>query len=258
MFLWRSDRQPVSRPFSVNSCVFLFPFALLPQCRGDFFASAGILNAMPLTCTIVALPEWVAAQEPSQWLTDSELITLASWCSPKRRAEWLAGRLAAKRLVQESFGCDPHEFSIGRDGDAPCLVGVDLPTISLSLSHSDGCGAATFSDIEQEGTAGIDVQRVRPVHSGLGERVFTPLERQQVPQHFGSEKKTEGMLLLWALKEAAVKARRIAWGRPLLEIEVRLTEPSLAVIQMTGEAPMAAAYEWLDGWWLARAVRAPD
>ena len=212
---------------------------------------------MPLPQTTIAHPEWVASQDPTKWLTVAELTVWVSWRSPKRRAEWLAGRLAAKKLVQDTFGLGPREFTIGREGDAPCLIGPVLPTISLSLSHSAGLGAATLSDKRLEGTAGIDVQRVRLVHSGLGMRVFTAVERRQIAAHFGSEEDLEGMLLLWALKEAAIKARRTAWVHPLQEIEVRLTEGNMAMISMTGEEPMAAAYDWLDGWWLARAVRLP-
>jgi phosphopantetheinyl transferase len=226
--------------------------------RGAFFVSSGILNFMPLPQTIIATPEWIASQDPTEWLTDDELAAWASWRFPKRRTEWLAGRLASKKLVQDTLGLGPREFTVGREGDAPCLIGPILPEISLSLSHSAGLGAATHSDKILEGTAGIDVQRVRPVHTGLGVRVFTAAERRQIAAHFGSEEDLEGMLLLWALKEAAIKARRIAWGRSLQDIEVRLAEGNKAMISMTGEKPMAAAYAWLDGWWLARAVRMPD
>ena len=218
---------------------------------------SGILKTMSLPQTTIALPEWVAAQDQTQWLTRTEMDVWESWRSPKRRAEWLAGRMAAKKLVRETFGHAPLEFTIGRDGDAPCIVGLSLPSISISLSHSVGLGAATLSDIRQEGTAGIDVQRVRTVHPGLETRVFTPAERQQIAERFHSKENTEGMLLFWALKEAAIKARRTAWGKPLQEIEVQLTEGTFAIIQMSGEAPMTAAYEWIDGWWLARAVRPP-
>ncbi len=254
--------------FVYQSAALLIPVVLCDTCafslshlspsakhRGTFFASAGILTSMPLPQTIAVRPEWVAAQNPAQWLMAPEAIVFASWRSPKRRTEWLAGRLAAKKLVQDIFRLEPLDFAIGREGDAPCLIGQSIPKISLSLSHSDGYGAATISDIQQEGIAGIDVQRVRPVHPGLSARAFTLAEQKQIANKFGPQKKLEGILLFWSLKEAAIKTRRIAWGRSLHEIEVRLTEPNRANIKLVGEAPMAAAYEWLDGWWLTRAVR---
>jgi len=210
---------------------------------------------VPLPQTIIAFPEWVAAQDPAHWLTPSEMATHDAWQSSKRRAEWLAGRLAAKRLAGETFGLEPQAFTVGREGVAPCLVGAGVPALMLSLSHSHGLGAATLSDGKREGSAGIDAQRIRPVHRGLCARVFTAGERSQIAARFGAEDDPAGMLLFWALKEAAIKARRAAWGRPLREIEARLTRDGEAIVEMTGEPPMRAAFERVEGWWLARVVR---
>lgn len=197
------------------------------------------------------------SQDPAHWLTEPEIAVYNAWRSPKRRAEWLAGRLAAKRLVRDTFGPAPLTFAIGREGDAPCILGARLPPLTLSLSHSHGLGAATLSDGRQEGSAGIDVQRIRSVHPGLCARVFTSGEREQIAGRFGAEDDPTGMLLFWALKEAAIKARRIAWGRSLREIEARLTDEGHAAVQMTGEPSLTAAYEEIGGWWLARVVRPP-
>ena len=207
--------------------------------------------------TIIARPEWAAAQDPAHWLTAPEMALYHAPPSPKRRAEWLAGRLAAKRLIGEMFGLEPLSFAIGREGVAPCVLGPEIPPVTLSLSHSHGLGAATLSDTRQEGGVGIDAQHIRSVHHGLGGRVFTEGERGQIAARFGAEDDPAGMLLFWALKEAAIKARRAPWGHPLREIEARLTGESRAVIEMTGEPPLSAAFERVDQWWLARAVRPP-
>ncbi len=212
---------------------------------------------MPLPQTTIVRPEWAMSQDPAGWLTEPEQVIYQAWQSPKRRAEWLAGRLAAKRLVQDMFGLGPLTFAIGREGNAPCIQSHEAPPLTLSLSHSHGLGAATLSDSRQEGSAGIDVQRIRPVHHGLCARVFTPGERRQIAGRFGAEDDPAGMLLFWALKEAAIKARRVAWGRPLREIEARLTDEGRAAVHMTGEPPLTAAYEEVEGWWLARVVRPP-
>lgn len=209
---------------------------------------------MPLFHTMVVFPEWVAAQDPAHWLTGQEMAAHGAWESPKRRAEWLAGRLAAKRLVGDTFGLGPLAFAIGREGVAPCVVGPGVPPVTLSLSHSHGLGAATLSDGRREGSAGIDAQRIRPVHHGLCARVFTAGERGQIAARFGAEDDPAGMLLFWALKEASIKARRAAWGRPLREVEARLIGEGRAVVEIAGEPPLSAAFERVGGWWLARAV----
>lgn len=221
---------------------------------GAIFCPERYTLPMPLLQTIIVFPEWVAAQDPGHWLTPSEVAAYDAWQSPKRRADWLAGRLAAKRLAGDLFGLGPQALTVGREGVAPCLTGAGVPPVMLSLSHSHGLGAATLSDGRREGSAGIDVQRIRPVHHGLCARVFTMGERSQIAARFGAEDDPAGMLLFWALKEAAIKARRAAWGRSLREIEARLTGEGRAVVEMTGEPPLSGAFERVEGWWLARAV----
>ncbi len=218
--------------------------------------------------TTIAHPAWVRAQNPAHWLTEGERAVLLSWRSDKRRAEWLAGRLAAKRLLRDSYGLSPLLCTIGREGIAPRALSPDLPDapsrpalphLCLSLSHSAGLGAATVSDTSGEGTAGVDAQLVRPVRPGLGVRAFTPNERAQIRARFGDENDAGGLLLFWALKEAAIKARRLAWGRTLREIEVKLAGPDAAAIHIGGEPLLTASFLRLedakDAWWLARAVR---
>ena len=209
---------------------------------------------MPLKRTAIAEAEWAISQEPADWLTEAEREIHAAWTFPQRRADWLAGRLAAKRLLREEFGVAPQAWSVGRDGVAPAITGYDLPGTLLSLSHSGGWGAATVSEWGTEGSAGIDIQLIRPVHPGLCARVYTPGERHQIAARFGAENDPAGMLLLWALKEAAIKARRCPWERSLQSVTVRLSTPGYAEIEIDGEPVQAASYERLGNWWLARAV----
>ncbi len=239
-----------------SSCV-LFSPAFTSRgffCR-VFLCAAWYTEAMKLRQTQVATPQWVAAQEPAQWLTAGDLATLAAWPSALRRREWLAGRLAAKRLLAEAFGVPPLTYEIGREGVAPCVIGWHGPPLILSLSHCQGLGAASWSDAETEGTVGIDAQRIRPVHPGLCRRVFTPAEQAQIAARFGQADDPAGMLLFWAAKEAAIKARRVPWGRALREIEVALTGETTAVIEIAGEPGMTAEWVSWEDWWLVRAMR---
>jgi len=209
---------------------------------------AQMLLQMLLPNTAIAAPDWVAAQTPADWLTLAERAVWEGWPSPKRRAEWLAGRLAVKRLLQERYGTDPLACHVAREGVAPVVRGECPPGLSLSLSHSGGLGAAALC-ASAEGTVGVDVQQIRPVHRGLAARVLTECEREQIET-------PDEVLLLWALKEAAIKARRLPWGRALRDLQVRLTGPGEAEIAIAGEAAQTAAYAYLaGGWWLARSIR---
>ena len=210
---------------------------------------------MPLPRTIIAPAEWIAVQDTALWLTPSELEVLGGWRSDIRRSEWLAGRLAAKRLLLQELAVAPLSWSVGRAGVAPSLDGLSLPGAWLSLSHSGGVGGATLSDSRTEGSAGVDIQRIRPVHPGLCGRIYAPAERAQIAARFGAEDSAEGMLLFWALKEAAIKARRLPWGGALKSIGVRLNAAGQSEIVMPGEPPMTGQHERHGDWWLARAVR---
>lgn len=212
---------------------------------------------MNLTQTYVARPDWVSAQAPADWLTPAELLVWASWPSAKRRREWLAGRLAAKRLLRDAFGLEPLACEIGKDGVAPIVHGLERPGVSLSLSHCAGMGAASWSDVGTEGTVGVDAQWVRLVHPGLRDRVFRPEEQAQVGERFGSADDAAGLLLLWAVKEAAIKARRMTWGHALRDIQVTLGREGAATVEIAGEASMSAAYASEIGWWVVRVVRPP-
>ena len=203
---------------------------------------------MLLPNTVIAAPDWVDAQNPTDWLMPDERAVWKSWPSPKRRAEWLAGRLAVKRLLQEMYDTNPVTCRVAREGVAPVVWGECPSGLSLSLSHSGGLGAASLCRSE-EGTVGVDVQRIRPVHGGLAARVLSAEERAQ------AEGQADGLLLLWALKEAAIKARRLPWGRALRDLEVRLMEPGHALIAVPGEAAQMAVYVRIEnGWWLARSM----
>lgn len=210
---------------------------------------------MMLPQTQIATPEWVNSQDIIHWLTGAEIAMSELWTSEKRRLEWRAGRLAVKRLLRDSFDLDPLEYTIQKRGVAPIVSKGLLPHISLSLSHSHGLGAASWSDRDRQGVVGIDAQHVRPVHPGLLHRVFTPEEQSQIRQNFGSEDDPQGQLLFWAIKEASIKARCAPWERALRELSVTLTGIHTAVAHCAGERAILVQTEWLEGWWLARAIR---
>ena len=74
---------------------------------------------MLLPNTALATPDWVAAQNPADWLMPSEQEMWSGFVSAKRRAEWLAGRLAVKRLLMETYGTAPLACRVAREGAAP-------------------------------------------------------------------------------------------------------------------------------------------
>lgn len=205
---------------------------------------------MELLQTRLAAPDWIAAQTLSHWLTPREIAACDLSPSPRRRADRLAGRLAAKRLLLETLGVAPLSCEIGSDGCAPIVIGPAHPW-NLSLSHSAGIGAAAWAETATEGTVGMDVQRVRPIHPGLRARALNEDEQAQ---------DDTDTLLFWALKEAAIKARRRRWERALRDMTVTVHRGDAGSGTATiwdGAQTLTATWMRLGDVWLARAVIPP-
>ncbi len=217
------------------------------------------LHRLGLPQTLLASPDWIAAQTPAAWLTEHEMRRSNEFAAPTRRRDWQAGRLAAKRLLHDEWAIAPRTCAVGTDGIAPRLDAPGLENINWSLSHSAGWGAASWADTHAQGTVGIDIQQIRAVHAGLAARI---LGEQECVRHtylqidLGHD---EAILLVWALKEAAIKARRLPWGRALSSIHVQITSAHTAQISLPDEPQMfSASYLRHGSFWVARALRPPS
>jgi len=199
----------------------------------------------------------------SAWLAPSEREMLVQFYSAKRRRDWLAGRLAAKRamadyLAQEHQLClPPSQITIGYDGQGrphPKLLPSDerpfsrveqaLEEISLSLAHSDGWGLAAVAHQPSAGWLGVDLQKIRPVRSDLAERILSANERRELRERF-SHGKAEGFFIYWTLKEAALKA--LGLRLPMRAVHVDLTPQGGSAnlrIGLSGDPLIAEGHYW--------------
>jgi len=152
--------------------------------------------------------------------------------SERRRHDWLAGRVAAKKLIIEHHRAQgdgdlkPAEIEItyGPHGSPQALIrGEPLEEMALSIAHSCGHGLAGLSQLNYEGRIGVDIERIRPLHPRLAARFLSPEELGELQARFSS---TEGIILYWTLKEAALKALwPITTPRPSMrQLRVRLAE----------------------------------
>jgi phosphopantetheinyl transferase len=167
------------------------------------------------------------------WLSPRERAWLDGFQSEKRRRDWLAGRLSAKRLIMEHLhdrgesDRRPAEIEIisGSHGEPRALIhGEPLSGMALSIAHSGGCGFAGLSEVSQEGRIGVDLERLRPVRPDIIKRFLSAAEREALLSRFPDERASEGIVLFWALKEAAFKALRPAFPTlSLRQLEVRLS-----------------------------------
>ncbi|HYD40901.1 MAG TPA: 4'-phosphopantetheinyl transferase superfamily protein [Anaeromyxobacter sp.] len=142
------------------------------------------------------MPDSLLGEERALW---------ARHRSPRRRAEFLAGRIAARRAVAQALGEEREaELEIGRDPTgAPSVRGH--PALHVSISHSHGLAAAVAAPF----AVGVDLERTEPRPEAFARMFFTDAEHERLAAVPGPERE-ELLHVLWTRKEAASKVGR--WG----------------------------------------------
>lgn len=147
-----------------------------------------------------------------------EREALARFTVPKRRADWLLGRWAAKRLLVLA-GEAGREADVAvlaaRSGAPEAFVGWKASPLALSLTHSHGVAVAAFGPAGAR--VGVDLERIeeRPV-AFLGDW-FTAAEQSFVASAVSAPL---AATLVWSAKEAVVKALREGLRIPAKKVNV--------------------------------------
>lgn len=144
------------------------------------------------------------------WLSPEERSRYDSMRFPKRRMEWLLGRLTAKtllvRCLPELAAVHLDQITIGNHAEgAPfvSIVGEPLP-LQLSISHREGLAVAALS-ANPERSVGIDLEWVEDHPQSFYEDFFTPGELVILAGTPDNRKTLVGTLI-WSAKEAVLKA----------------------------------------------------
>jgi phosphopantetheinyl transferase len=208
------------------------------------------------------------------WLSPRERAQLDGFQSDKRRRDWLAGRLAAKALLIEYLQYQgegdrkPAEIEVayGPHGEPQAhVLGERLGDIALSIAHSGGRGFAGLSEVSTEGVIGVDLERLRPVRPDVIERFLSAEEREALSARFPGERASEGIILFWALKEAALKALRPVFPTlSLRQLEVHLGDrkgrtgtAQILPLRTQEIVFLSAEYRREDGFYTAWALAPP-
>jgi 4'-phosphopantetheinyl transferase EntD len=155
------------------------------------------------------LGAWVLAErreagEVGVTLGPREQALLADMPWPLRRAEWLAGRRVAKRLLAAACGFTPERTEVlPLESGAPrvWVDGVARDDLVLTLSHTKGWAVAAVASAR----VGIDVcdDLDGPRLARIARRVFSPGEAEAC----GAMASAQTQAAVWALKEAGLKLR---------------------------------------------------
>ncbi len=123
---------------------------------------------------------------------------------PLRRAEWLAGRRVAKRLLSRALGLSPERTEVlPLESGAPRVHvgGAPREDLVLTLSHTKGWAVAAVATSRVGVDVCDDVDGVRIAR--IARRVFSEGEAEAC----GAFESAQTQAAVWALKEAGLKLR---------------------------------------------------
>ena len=145
-------------------------------------------------------------------LSQEELKLFKGYTYPKRKREWLGGRLAAKLAFLVFSGLtittdQLHAISIlPRENGSPTISNPDDPkdaTPSLSISHSGNYAVALVASAT---SCGIDIQHISKKTERVADKFCTEDEVQLLQKCAPQLTSSEQLTLLWVTKEALKKS----------------------------------------------------
>lgn len=184
----------------------------------------------PAACPVVALaPVPAGAAARAAWerayLSPAERALLGDRAAEKRRAEFVAGRVAAKAAAALLLGSgwDRGDVDVLRDGEEAtgpprlALSGGSPCEVRASISHADGLAVAAAS----REAVGVDLVAVEDHGPAFEEEAFAPGELEAWREWPGAAgARRDAVAIAFAAKEAALKWTGTGLAVPLRDVAV--------------------------------------
>lgn len=157
-------------------------------------------------------------------LTDEETSRAEKFRFPEDAVRWISYRSSLRRILGAVLGTSPREVPIHlSESGKPCLA-PPFENIHFSLSHVD---ALALIAISHDGPVGIDVESKARARDLLGcEPSFChPDELLELP--VPSDARSEKLLELWTMKEAALKSLGTGFLTPPETVRILALESNL-------------------------------
>ena len=187
-------------------------------------------------------------ESPEGWLLPDELTELQARGTPKRIADRIAGRIAAKRALSALTGRDPLAIRIhALDTGQPVSTLDGQPGPGISISHSGGRAVALASTT---GRVGVDLEQIEARHPSFVDEWFSAEERELL----GDD--PVAITTAWAAKEAVLKALGRGMQLNPRQIDVRAIEDGQVHVVLRDD--VAAEHAALGGGPIAVCARVDD
>lgn len=195
------------------------------------------------------------ANEPSRpdLLAAEERRLLQTFGSEKRRRAFALGREVARTLLAARLRLPPAEVALRVAADGACEVVSGA--LQLSIAHA----ATTHETLAAVGVApfpvGVDIEVLKPRRPDLYRFLLHPAD-YPVMEHLPHDHNTN-QIVVWALKEAVLKALRTGFRQSPKDIRLAVGQPE-APISCTapGGRRLVARYVVGDGFVVAVAFEA--
>jgi 4'-phosphopantetheinyl transferase len=191
----------------------------------------------------------VAPPGGEAWLGARERSVLHGLTVPKRRSEWKAGRLVAKRLLAARFEIESlaHiEILAAEDGAPEAFIDGRKLNASISISHRDDAAACV---VASDARVGCDLEAIEPRTSRFVRDFFTDLERASAERMTGALRDLH-VALTWSAKESVLKVLRTGLRRDTRSVEIEIDEAASTPPgwhRFTGTVRPEGLH--LGGWW---------
>jgi 4'-phosphopantetheinyl transferase len=165
---------------------------------------------------------------PAGVLNQVELDGLRMRGTPKRQAERIAGRVAAKRAIQVLTGAAFADITIANlESGEPVATIAGQPGPAVSISHS---GELAVAVARREGRVGVDLEQVAERHPAFAQDWFTAGERALIGED------PAALTAGWTVKEAVLKALGTGMAVSPREVELTLLTDDRAEVALRGAA----------------------
>lgn len=180
-------------------------------------------------------------------LSVEEIQRVEAFADPKRRKEFVLGRVAARLLLSERLAVMPSDVAL-RVADSG-VVEVASGGLYLSISHSGDWAVAVASPR----WIGVDIERIAPRFPELEQYMLHP-DEPSLADVLPLDKERAN-ILCWTLKEATLKAmhRGLAYSPKKLLLDVDF-EAGRATVRDADSRLWEAWFEERDGYYAAVSV----